>query len=95
MEEGSQTNDKYTQVARDVMLLGESSLEDVISAAIVSARIDWLKQERERLLSLAEDLDEDEDNDLNDDGVAALIWAAKIINDDLPVDERIEYSEGI
>jgi len=68
----------------------ERALREAIEGAVSVAGRDCLTQIRNDLLILAEGLDADEDNDLNEDGVAALISYAISLDEQLPPEYRME-----
>lgn len=61
-----------------------------VEAALHRAHQGFIIGTLEDILEKAEDLDADPFNDLNDDGPAALIWYAKLLDETLPEEYRLE-----
>lgn len=68
----------------------EDALVTAINAAVSTAHRCFTRGTRDDILEKAEDLDDDETNDLNDDGPAALLWYAKLLDETLPHEQRLE-----
>lgn len=68
----------------------EGAVRAAIEAAVATAHRGFIRGTRDDILEKAEDLDADEGNDLNEDGVASLLWYAKLLDETLPHEQRIE-----
>lgn len=68
----------------------DEALVSAIESAVSSAQRAFIAEVRDDILSKAEELDDDEDNDLVDDGVASLIWYAICLDERLPPEQRKE-----
>jgi hypothetical protein len=68
----------------------EKAFRAAIDAAINKAHQGFTIGVLDDILEKAEDLDADPDNDLNEDGVASLIWYAKLLDETLPEELRLE-----
>jgi hypothetical protein len=67
----------------------ESAVSACIEVAVATAHRDFVISIRDDILEKAEDLDAS-DNDMNDDGPAALIWYAILLDEILPPELRRE-----
>lgn len=61
-----------------------------VEAAVATAHRGFIRGTRDDILEKAEDLDADEDDDLNNDGVASLVWYAMLLDETLPPEQRME-----
>ena len=66
----------------------DAAIVKAVEAAVSTYRRSFIVGVRDDLLYKAEELDADEDNDLNEDGPAALIWYAIGIDETLPPEQR-------
>jgi hypothetical protein len=68
----------------------EKAFRAAVSAAVSKSHQGFTIGVLDDILEKAEDLDADPDNDLNEDGVASLIWYAKLLDETLPEELRLE-----
>lgn len=68
----------------------DDALKSAIESAVAAAHRACMAIVRDDILMQSEALDADEDNDLLDDGVAALIWYAIELDERLPPEMRRE-----
>lgn len=78
------------QLSVAVGMTPEEALRTALGATEQAAHIAALASTRDILLETAEDIDEQEDCDLYDDGPASLIFAAIAIDEVLPPELRKE-----
>lgn len=76
------------ELALAVAMTPEQALHTGIDAAVRSAVFSTMTEIRDNLLITAEEIDANEDNDLNDDGPASLIWFAMTVDDVLPPEKQ-------
>lgn len=67
----------------------ETSVRAAIEAAVATARRAWSRDIRDDVMEKSEDLDNDPDCDLNGDGVAALLWYAYLLDEELPPEQQL------
>jgi hypothetical protein len=65
-----------------------TALKNALGAALSSYENSVIKEVVWEALSAAEEIDHDDAADLADDGVAALCWLAKELEDSIPMDDR-------
>lgn len=70
----------------------ERAVTEAIASAVVAAHRGFVQATRDDILEKAVDLSNEEDNDINDDGVASLIWYAQLLDETLPPDYRLGVS---
>lgn len=68
----------------------DKAFRAAIEAALNKAHRGFIAGVRDDILDKAEELDIDEDSDLVDDGPAALLSYAKLLDDTLPPEQRLE-----
>jgi hypothetical protein len=71
----------------------EEALTKAIKAAVIADRRGYIQTVRDDILEKAEELDDDAENDMFEDGPAALLWYAKILDDLLPPEHRLENND--
>lgn len=72
----------------------EAAVRAAIEAAVATAHRGFIQGTRADILEKAEDLDDDEESDLVEDGVAALLWYAKLLDETLPPELRLENNDA-
>jgi len=79
------------ELALAVGLTHDVAIMTALGATEQTTRINCLTGTRDNLLWMAEEIDANEELDLNVDGPASLIFAAKVINDVLPPEQQKGY----
>lgn len=75
---------------RDADTAFDKAFRAAIEAALNTSHRGFVQGVRDDILEKALDLDNDEDNDMNEDGVASLLSYAKLLDDMLPPENRLE-----
>lgn len=74
----------------------DKAFEAAIASAYNMGQQEVIENIREDMIAKAVELDgEDQASDLAEDGVAALLWYAKHLNDMLPPEHQLENRDGI
>jgi hypothetical protein len=71
------------------------ALRAAIEAALNMAHRGFIQGTRDDIIEKAVDLDTDEENDMNEDGVASLLWYAKLLDETLPPENRLDNYGGV
>lgn len=80
----------YMAQELDTSLDLEGAVRAAIDCAVNTAQRGITRGTRDDILEKAEDLDDNEESDLFEDGPAALLWYAKLLDDMLPPEQRLD-----
>jgi hypothetical protein len=94
MESGLETFKLQQAMGYHEGIYQEEAMMTAIQAAVETGRRIFIREMRDMLLYKAEELDSDEDNDLFDDGPAALLSYAKDLDEMLPFEQRLENNDS-